>query len=234
MEEFSELTAYLEELAPPPFITCQMVSGEQMEVEIHPEMSYFALYQAISDSLPREIRPRFIEQMNLFVEGKWVPWYHDQRVVPSSEVYHLVLDTVSYNVVMKPIETLVHSQGMNYKCWECYVGQDNQYWTPSSNEPGSRSWEFYFLYDVSTQSFLSLDDAEYKFSSEDSIDVWIKPDQPHKNRWEIFHELMGEIEREITPSFAGMTLLRQEVRFHMTQVMNAVINDEDEEEDEDE
>ena len=237
IEEFSQMIAYVEEMIQPPFITCRVLSGEEFEVEILPEMSYFALYQAITDKLPQDIRPRFIEQMNLLLEGELVPWHRDQQVVPSSEVYHIVLDTVSYQVDFTPVETHVR-QGTGYQCWECSVSRHDQCWDEKSNKPAVTGWAFYFLYHAPTQSYLFLEDVRHewdcsgwKWDREDRIDVWIQPDAPYavwiqpdapqKTQEEMLEKLMEKIEQTITPSLAGITFLRHEVKSYFSHLVNA-------------
>ena len=227
IEEFSELIAYVEELATPPvrqFITCQLMTGEQFEVEVLPRMSYLNLYKAIADRLPDGIHPKFIEQMNLMLEGEFIPWYCDRRVVPSSEVYHIILDTVSYNVSFEPVDTRNYSQhveGMEYQCWECCVVQRNECRNRGPEDYGSIAYGPSFLYNRYTQTYLSLDDVEHDWSRcysayDDPIfEIWSTPEKPSKTVEEMFDIIVGELESQMELSLAGKHLIRQEVRWHL-------------------
>ena len=77
-------------------VTVQLLSGEQLIMEVLPFEFYIHLYHRIKERLPEEVRPRCISQMCLLLGGEMVP-YH-QMVKASEEVYHLLIDPTVYKI----------------------------------------------------------------------------------------------------------------------------------------
>ena len=214
MEEFSELLAHVEEfgvVCSPQFITVQLMTGEQMEVEIHSRMTYEELYVALHEQLSEEIRPRFFNQINLLLHGELVPWT-SSRVVPAPEVYYLLLDPTVYmaEIVRDPYDAWNHIQGEALECFRVILRTD-----------AKEEFRFgIFLYHPRSKCYCSLEDVEHEWvvnrHGNEELHLWMEQDYPSMDSVGMANYLMECAESRLEISLAGKATVREDVECELT------------------
>jgi len=207
IQEFSEMVSYVEEfgtIKTQQFITVQRMTGDQLEVEIEPRMTYEQLYVTIYDQLPKEIRPRFLSQMNLLLHGELVPSC-DCRVVPESDVYYLLLDP-SLHIVefdQAPCDVWDNRTNSNMECFRVIIHEEE-----SKEEICLGT----FVYHPRRQFYLPLEDVEHEWVKnryeEDELYLWTEPDQPCMDSIGLVDHLMELAENKLELFQAAMEGMR--------------------------
>lgn len=79
-------------------ITIQLLTGDYIQVEVHPTDSYLRLYLRVLNQLPEDLRvPGGLDSMILLLNGELVPSSNLVAEI-SKEIYYLFIDTTSYKV----------------------------------------------------------------------------------------------------------------------------------------
>ena len=205
--------------ATPSSITVQLLTGEQREVELPPQPSYAHLYLHVWNQLPEEIRTAGgVNQMNLLLEGELVPMEYGVPAVLSTEVYHVLMDTVRYEVsLMNETSYAIdhnHPQETTYRVWDMVVESSDRVSDTSQRFIGT------ILYDKDTGRYHTMEDIAHEWTrtryDTPVLHVWIEPDRETITAVDAVAYLMDCVERLLSPSLAGKRRIQEMLESELT------------------
>lgn len=215
IQEFSEMASHGEEfgtIKASQFITVQMMTGEQLEVEIEQRMTYEQLYVAIHAQLPEEIRPDFLSQMNLLLHGELVPCC-DDRVVPHSDVYYLLLDPALHLVEFDraPCDVWDHGTQSAMECFRVIIREEE---TKEETCLGT------FVYHPRQRYYLPLEDVEHEWvqnrHGDEELVLWMRPNQPCMDSIGMVEHLMGLADSRLELFLSAREYMRTDMEDELT------------------
>lgn len=209
-----------------PSITIQLLSGDRMEVEIHPQETYHQMYQKIWETLPKEIRPREVSQLNLMLEGEFIPMSYSVAEI-SEEVYYLFIDTTRYKLRLETYaehvvdERFYQGRMEERKVYEAYRVCMTIYEDAGQKVTIRLDYVDIILYDRTARMYYSLDMKGYLFSEDllyddDELTVGMDESIVSVDSMAMLLQLMDRVEEKYQPSLAGRRKIQEQLEGELT------------------
>jgi hypothetical protein len=81
-----------------PFLTVQLLSGEQWILDLDVSTTYYQVYERLTEKYCREIGKVLLPQLNLIDDGELLPSSMECALIDSEKIYYLFVDTYTYRV----------------------------------------------------------------------------------------------------------------------------------------